>query len=338
MTAPWTGNRLESLRLSLGMTAIDCCYLLGLSMNRWGKLIHVHRDSPLPNPSVSLLARRIEADPDSVPGLGRVDPAALFGRIQDLAPDYNLRRFALLLGCEAASGHRWVTRRGGISLPAERLLQHLDRALSTAPDPLRVLREFEVRAEAEACSRGIPDLWRQGHWRGSDAPCGEDAGVVTGATLRDLQHRLGIDAEDMRYLLGLSMNVWGRLVNRHQNELLPRPAVALLARLVSERPGLVELPLGSTPESVFALIRDLDPEYTAKRFGLLLGCDASAGYRWLKLGGNTSATVDRLLYFLERDLQCFGERTLRQYEARAEVEAASRGLSDIWRAVSWNRA
>ncbi len=61
----------------------------------------------------------------------------------------------------------------------------------------------------------------------------------------------------------------------------------------------------------------------------------NAGYRWLKRGGNTSATVDRLLYFLSRNLERDGETALREYEAYAEAEAESRGIHDIWRAKGW---
>ena len=336
ITEPLTGQRLALLQSRLRVAVVDLSYFLGLSMNRWGTFIHGHADTPLPNPSVALLARHFQAHPEQVPDPGNVQPKALFERIREIDPAYTLRRFALLMGAEAASGHRWVERGGGTSLPVERLMSRLWEALS-GPAAEAALREFERRAESEARSRGIANIWQHGHWQaGASGIQGKTEAPVTGATLRQLQMVLGgIDADSMRYLLGVAMNVWGRLVNDATHAPLPRPTVGLLARFYRDHPEVVDLPTGVTPQEVFSFVSTVDPKYTLKRFGLLMGCDASAGYRWLKRGGNTSATVDRLLYFLARNLERDGDAALHEFEGYVEAEAKSRGIFDIWRSKGW---
>lgn len=157
-----------------------------------------------------------------------------------------------------------------------------------------------------------------------------------GKDLQVFQRENGLTIDEARYLFGLTMNKWCDFVNKYGDEPISNTAVALLVRLYDEFPELIPEQKKATPAQLYGRILEIDPEYTEKRFSLLLGRESSNGFRWLKREGAASPTVKRIAYHLYHDILRKGSRGLRQWENIVEMEARARGVENFWIAGRWN--
>ena len=143
---------------------------------------------------------------------------------------------------------------------------------------------------------------------------------VLGKDLDVVRQQLGLLASDACWLFGLSMTRWMHIVRRDADLPLNDPTMALLVRFLDANPELSILPKFPEPPEMLELLNKVQQVDGKKAFPVMLGSDASAGYRWLQSGGKQGPAVSRLMLCLKLALQA------KAPENRAEV-------IDNWRDV-----
>jgi hypothetical protein len=168
--------------------------------------------------------------------------------------------------------------------------------------------------------------------------------LVTPQVLEELRFKLGLTVTDFCWLFGLSMPTWSLVRSQANEDPINDPAVALLARWLDKFPHLCPVPKSMKPEEAYQIINSVRP-ITKKEFGVALGREASAGYRWIKLNGSVPPVLDRILYILigqidyaqEEGDQEEAERLLSEWMRMTENEARLRGVHNIWQSGNWNK-
>jgi transcriptional regulator with XRE-family HTH domain len=164
---------------------------------------------------------------------------------------------------------------------------------------------------------------------------------VTGADLDDLRESHGLSANEVSFLLGLSMNQWSDYKNL-QSEPVSDPSLAILVRLLKRHPELVDAMLPKAPRPL-EIFRELSKhrEISKRRFGLATGREGSAGYRWVSQHGRIAQGMQRLFLILQtrmRQLPPIEQgKVWDELEEVAQTEAAARGIGDLGRAGSWRK-
>jgi hypothetical protein len=163
---------------------------------------------------------------------------------------------------------------------------------------------------------------------------------VLGKDLDVVRQQLGLLASDACWLFGLSMTRWMHIVRRDADLPLNDPTMALLVRFLDANPELSILPKFPEPPEMLELLNKVQQVDGKKAFPVMLGSDASAGYRWLQSGGKQGPAVSRLMLCLKLALQA------KAPENRAEVidnwrdvvkkEAITRDSLDVFQTGKWN--
>lgn len=162
---------------------------------------------------------------------------------------------------------------------------------------------------------------------------------VIGYDLEDLREKLGVPVVDACWLFGMSVPKWTRVTRKLANEAVTDAGLALLVRFLDRHPDAYPIPRAPSPDEVFGDINKIR-ETDMKELGLMMGREASSGYRWLKTRGHTSAVLNRLLY-LFREMLFSGrsnkDRTVEveSWREMVSVESKARGVADIWRTGQW---
>lgn len=134
-----------------------------------------------------------------------------------------------------------------------------------------------------------------------------DRTPVLGCNLDDIRQHIGLNTEDTRWLYGIPMNRWSNYTSTNQKvdctEIAGRdapvePTLGLLVRMLDRHPELSVIPQYPSVEEMFILLRSVKP-ISQKEFSIMMGKDASAGYRWNKLGHKPSPPLQRLMYYLK---------------------------------------
>src|SRR5260221_6953502 len=108
---PVTGLDLEALRSQPGMLVADFCTLLGISMRKWGEM-QKNPDEPVPDATIALLARSIDATPELawVP----IFPSAqeVYNKVSEVASmrreGVSHKQFSVANGRDGTSSYRWL--------------------------------------------------------------------------------------------------------------------------------------------------------------------------------------------------------------------------------------
>lgn len=162
---------------------------------------------------------------------------------------------------------------------------------------------------------------------------------VIGYDLGNLREKLGIAVVDACWLFGMSVPKWTRITSKFGTEPVADAGLALLVRFLDKHPDAFPIPRAPSPDEVFKDINKIR-ETDMKELGLMLGREASSGYRWLKTRGHTSAVLNRLLY-LFREMLYSGRSNkdrivgIDEWREMVAVEAQARGVIDIWRTGQW---
>lgn len=126
---------------------------------------------------------------------------------------------------------------------------------------------------------------------------------VLGKDLEVVRQQLGLLSSDMCFLLGVSMTRWMHICRRDADLPLNDPTMALLIRILDAHPELSILPTFPEPAEMLELLNKVQQVDGKKAFPVMLGSDASAGYRWLQNGGKQGPAVSRLMLCLKLALQ-----------------------------------
>lgn len=150
----------------------------------------------------------------------------------------------------------------------------------------------------------------------------------------------GYSAADLAWILGMPPGKWGKLMrDARDRPCLPAdPRHALLLRWLMRQPHPVLVSVrGPEPGAILRRLRDCaDKPVTARDFALYLGCEASAGYRWLTRNGAIAPSGRRALAMLDHGDPMRLAENWSAWAANAHLEASLRGF-DLTQAASWTR-
>lgn len=158
---PVNGADVNFFRTHFDLTVDEARIILGVPTTEWYVMMD-QPDLPIPNSSVALLLRYFAACPEDIPKIPKADIIGVAEALNGVAQ----RAWGLLLGREAASGHRWVAKSPDLGPSTRRLAYYLVKKLTKSPaGGLRWWRKHVVDKEASA--RGIEDLLGRGSWSGA---------------------------------------------------------------------------------------------------------------------------------------------------------------------------
>ena len=162
---------------------------------------------------------------------------------------------------------------------------------------------------------------------------------VLGKDLDTVRQQYGILTSDACWLFGLSITRWMQIVRIAAELPVKDPTLALLVRFLDEHPELSVIPKFPGAAEMYEMVNSAQ-KTDQKRFSVLFGSEASASYRWLKIGSRQSPAVNRLMHYLKSAMLA------RQPEKRAELlerwrgtvamEAVARGVPDVFKSGKWN--
>ena len=165
---------------------------------------------------------------------------------------------------------------------------------------------------------------------------------IIGSDLEDLRKQRAMSVADALWLFSVSAPTWSALTRKFRDEPVDE-TLALLVRVLDAYPGkLPILPKMPTAEEMRELFHGIDPEGMSLRLlALMTGREASAGYRWLTLGGKLIGVRQRLLYCLKELIAEIPDAPGRKafldsYLGVVKKEAAARGSSALLKTGTWS--
>lgn len=161
---------------------------------------------------------------------------------------------------------------------------------------------------------------------------------VLGRDLDDVKMQFGLSTADACWLFGMSITKWTHVARQGANEPVTDPVMALLIRFLDQHPELSVVPKLPDGPEMFELINSVTP-IDQKRFAIMMGAEASAGYRWRKEGARQAPTLLRLMYFMKLSLlgRPASDRLtlLNDWSKTVEAEGRARGVDDVFRLGRW---
>lgn len=162
---------------------------------------------------------------------------------------------------------------------------------------------------------------------------------VLGKDLASIKQQYGLLTADACWLFGLSITRWTQIVNQASDVPVKDPTLALLVRFLGNHPELSVIPKFPGVAEMYEMLNSVQ-EIDQKRFSVLFGSEASATYRWLRVGSRQSPAVNRLMHYMRLALLARAphERLdlLNSWRDTVSMEAATRGSPDVFRTGQWN--
>lgn len=172
---PVLGRDIEVLRQKLGYTVEDMCWVIGVAMPGWSRIVKQRPDVPVRDVTIALITRFLDkyyelsfvpkfSNPEEVMNMIKGNDALM----RDLGGTAPLKKMGILVGRDSSAGHRWSQSRRGISPAITRaslLIKNLAQNTGSIKDWIDTIN-IESRA------RGVEDIWRLGKWKtpGSKLP------------------------------------------------------------------------------------------------------------------------------------------------------------------------
>ena len=171
---PVVGNDINDLRIQYGLSTADACYLFGMSMAKWSKIVCLGRDEPVTDVPLALFARLLDANPWLYTPPEYPSPNEMKELFQEASSEkINQRTISILLGADGSSAHRWLKLGSRQGPSVQRLMLYLEQTLLSANDPAtraQALSIWKGIVEAEGYARTGKDVFKTGKWRLEDTP------------------------------------------------------------------------------------------------------------------------------------------------------------------------
>lgn len=191
---------------------------------------------------------------------------------------------------------------------------------------------------------------------------------VFGRDIQELRRLHSVSFDDMRAVLGLSINTFNSVAKVGLNAPVLNPTIALLVRYYAENPDMFPKISPPTLDELEA-VSGLSP----KEIVLILGKEQASTFRW-QTGSNMTPVVCRLaihfynemkqysdeiqnilesikiarkendpiqLVALESDLNTLNEKrtaAISKWKRRVNIESKARGVADIWSSGNWAKS
>ena len=310
---PVIGEDLDALREQLGLSTMDGCWLYGMSMNKWTKTVKKEAREVVENASLALLARELSSNPALCPVPRMPTANEILELIKAHQPSVDKKRLAIMFGCEASSGYRWITIGSKISPVLSRLFLVFRTILQASlkrsdSQALSTLADWDRMVALEAMQRGVSDVFSSGRWTVKDQS--QIQRPILGQDLDELREELGLSTMDACWLYGMSMTKWSKVINKEGRKPVPNTSLALLVRALRAHPQACPVPRMVGANEVFEQVKSVERMAAGghkplvidkKRLAIMFGCEASSGYRWITIGSKISPVLARLFtVFKER--------------------------------------
>lgn len=166
---PVFGEDLDALREQMGLSTMDACWLFGLSMTKWTQVAKGEgAKRPLNNKTLALLVRALKEHPEVCPITPPPEAIEVYEAIAASQPHLDRKRMAIMFGCEASSGYRWLTTGSEIGTALGRLFKvfmlHHDEVGGSPRKAEKLIKEWDEMVKTEAQARGIRDVFTSGRW------------------------------------------------------------------------------------------------------------------------------------------------------------------------------
>lgn len=162
---PVMGKDLEAVAQQFRMLTSDACWIFGLSITRWTQIVRNSPDDPLTDPTLALLVRFLDDNPDLT--LLPQFPTApeMFEEINRIQ-QIDQKRFAVMFGNESSATYRWLKPGARMSPAVGRLMYYMRMALLSAPPDKRqkMLEQYRKTVTTEGKARGVSDVFTAGSW------------------------------------------------------------------------------------------------------------------------------------------------------------------------------
>lgn len=154
-----------------GFSVDECRIIFGIPISGWygkndkdtgevlKKGIMNSLDEPTMDPAIAILLRYYAANPLDIPVL----PKAHVEEFKEMMDGHPMNQWGVILGREAASGHRWVSKFHNFKPVTGRLAYYLVKLMRRGK--IKKLEEWKrLYVEPEAKARGIDNIWESGSW------------------------------------------------------------------------------------------------------------------------------------------------------------------------------
>ena len=354
---PVNGADLDALRKRLSLSTSDACWLYGLSMSKWTQVVKKNANQPLKKATLALMARALSARQDlcPIPKTPTVDET--FALVHKHREYIDKKRFAIMFGCEASTGYRWMTVKTKVGTIQKRLFMILHSLVTGTSLENRTslkrkldfdcsskfITQWEGLVEVEAESRGIKSIFQRGCWTNeTEIPHNRR---MKGEDIDAVRATLGLSTMDACWLFGMSMSKWTEIVKKNGNDPLKSPSLSLLVRILLANPEACPLGVVPDPMKIFNAISVNQRGMDKKRMSIMFGCEGSSGYRWLTVKSNVSPSLHRIFKIftgwygpsMHENNQAThqGLLAISEWDKLVEVEASVRGVANVFAIGRW---
>lgn len=163
---PVLGKDLDTVRQQFGLLTADVIWLYGISITRWMQVVRKAPNEPVKDPSLALLIRLLDANPDMelIPTFPEANEMYDFiNKIQEVGQ----KRFSMMFGAESSAAYRWMKEGGKITPPVARLMYYVRQSWLAKPPSGRLaeLERWQETVSIESRARGVADIWTNGSWK-----------------------------------------------------------------------------------------------------------------------------------------------------------------------------
>lgn len=163
---PVVGKDLDGVAQNFGILVSDACWLFGLSITDWTRIVRQQPQEPLRDPTLALLVRFLDAHPEMsvIPKFPTAEE--MFQEVNKIQ-EVDQKRFSVLFGSEASAAYRWLKPGSRMSSSVGRLMFYMRMALhSRSPSKRAELMEnWRETVRLEGSARGVDDIFKSGAWK-----------------------------------------------------------------------------------------------------------------------------------------------------------------------------
>ena len=258
------------------------------------------------------------------------------------------KRFAIMFGCEASTGYRWMTLRTKVGTIQTRLFMMLEGLIKQAEAHSweaggQAITKWEYMVDEEARSRGISRIFETGCW--TEFKEDPELPLIRGEDIDEVRERLGLSTMDACWLFSMSMSKWTEIVKQQSKVHLKSPSLSLLVRVLKKHPELCPFPPSIDPVDIFEAISINQPEMDKKRMAIMFGCEGSSGHRWLTRHKKMGPALHRILKVFdgwygpsvqnERISTPEGILAISEWDRMVELEGFTRGVNNVFSLGRW---
>ncbi len=162
---PVTGADLDAVRQQMGLPMADAIWLYGISPNKWSKMVRMHPNEPVSDPTLALFVRFLDKHPELALFPRWPQAREMFDFLNE-TQKISREDFSLQLGYERTAATRWFN---ALDLRQTAALSRLLYCIRETMLPMdkrergQLMDELRATALQEASARKV-NLLKTGRW------------------------------------------------------------------------------------------------------------------------------------------------------------------------------